>query len=388
MMADSFSHHLSHFYRSFQMQNIKHSLISPVPGTQRFVDSFHFGTKASGKKAYIQASLHADELPGMLVAWTLKKRLLELEQQGQIQGEVVLVPVANVIGQNQHLMDIHLGRYDLENGQNFNRNFLDTYPEVKARIADKLTDDIETNQALIRVEMQQVLSEWQVETELQSQQQVLQSLSCDADVMLDLHCDYEAALHIYSTDYSWQGIEPLARLLGSKANLLANETGGQPFDCSTDMVWQRLSEDFGKCIPQGCLGATVELRGQLDVTEEYAQHDAQAILSFLALQDIITLPELDLPEELAPSSPLAAVETIKAKQGGIVVLKVQPGDWIDAGAEFAHIIDPITDRVEVVKVSQAGYVYSRTNRRMATAGMLLGNVAGETIIRSGYLLAP
>ena len=370
------------------MQHIKHSLISPVPGTQRSVDSFHFGAKTSGKKVYIQASLHADELPGMLVAWTLKQHLIELEKQGQIQGEVVLVPVANVIGQNQHLMDLHFGRYEMETGQNFNRNFLDTYPKVKERIADLLTDDVAHNQALIRAEMKQVLAEWQVETELQSQQQVLQSLSCDADVMLDLHCDYQAALHLYSTDYSWYGIEPLARLLGSKANLLANETGGQPFDCSTDMVWQRLSQEFGERIPQGCLGATVELRGQLDVTTEYAEHDAQAILSFLALQDIITLPELDLPKELAPSSPLAAVETIKAKQGGIVVLKVQPGDWIEAGAEFAHIIDPISDQVEVVKASQAGYVYSRTNRRMATAGMLLGNVAGETIIRSGYLLAP
>ena len=33
--------------------------------------SFHYGTRGSGKKVYIQASVHADEVPAMLVALTL-----------------------------------------------------------------------------------------------------------------------------------------------------------------------------------------------------------------------------------------------------------------------------------------------------------------------------
>ena len=47
---------------------------SPLPalGTQRTLTSFHFGTAGTGEKAYIQASLHADELPGMLVAHHLR----------------------------------------------------------------------------------------------------------------------------------------------------------------------------------------------------------------------------------------------------------------------------------------------------------------------------
>ncbi|ANQ19570.1 succinylglutamate desuccinylase/aspartoacylase family protein [Vibrio natriegens] len=370
------------------MQHRQTPLISPVLGTQRAIDSFHFGSEGSGKKVYIQAALHADELPGMLVAWKLKQQLIRLEAKGRISGEVVLVPMANPIGQNQHLMDIHLGRYELENGHNFNRGYFDTFNDVKRAVEGKLTNDKENNKLLILAAMKTALDNWNVETEFQSQQKALQYLSYNADVMLDLHCDFEAILHLYSTYYSWKGIEPLARLLGSEVNMLADDTGGNPFDCSVDMVWQRLSAEFGDIIPQGCVSATVELRGQADVSDEYAEQDSQGILLYLHSLGVIDGNFEPRPDQPAPSSDLAAVETLKSKQGGLLVHKVKAGEWVEPGQVFAEVINPITDQVEQVKVTQAGRVYSRTNRRTATAGMLIGNVAGENIIRSGYLLAP
>ena len=66
------------------MHHSTHDLLAPVPGISRQLHSFHFGPRGGGK-VYIQASLHADELPGMLVAWHLKRRLAELEQQGRLQ---------------------------------------------------------------------------------------------------------------------------------------------------------------------------------------------------------------------------------------------------------------------------------------------------------------
>ncbi len=370
------------------MKHQQTPLISPVLGTQRHIDSFHFGNKLNSKKAYIQSSLHADELPGMLVVWYLKKALKELESQGKIQGEIVLVPVANPIGQNQHLMDVHLGRYELENGHNFNRGYYDTYAEVKEKVAGHLTSDPEQNKTLVRREMKNALDNWQVETEYQSQQKVLQTLSYDSDVMLDLHCDFEAILHLYSTYYSWPEIEPLARLLGSEVNMLADETGGNPFDSSVDMVWQRLASEFGEQIPKGCVATTVELRGQADVCDEYASKDSKAIIDYLISIGIIEDALAGLPNDKAQSSDLAAVETLKSTQGGLLVLKAQVGDWMEAGEVFAEVIDPINDQVELIRVTQSGRVYSRTNRRTATAGMLVGNVAGEKAIRTGYLLAP
>jgi predicted deacylase len=87
------------------MRHQIHDLLAPVPGTARQIHSFHFGPEQAQGKIYIQSSLHADEMPGMLVAWHLKQRLAELEAAGRLRSEIVLVPVANPVGLEQVLMD-------------------------------------------------------------------------------------------------------------------------------------------------------------------------------------------------------------------------------------------------------------------------------------------
>jgi predicted deacylase len=69
------------------MRTQTHPLISPTLGTGRHLTSFHYGP-IGGQKIYIQSSLHADELPGMLVAWALRKRLAALEAAGKLRGEI------------------------------------------------------------------------------------------------------------------------------------------------------------------------------------------------------------------------------------------------------------------------------------------------------------
>ncbi|MCB1635644.1 MAG: succinylglutamate desuccinylase/aspartoacylase family protein, partial [Xanthomonadales bacterium] len=69
------------------MQSRRHSLTPASPGTQRELLSLHFGPTDRGRKVYIQASLHADELPGMLVAHHLRRQLSRLEAAGALQGE-------------------------------------------------------------------------------------------------------------------------------------------------------------------------------------------------------------------------------------------------------------------------------------------------------------
>mgnify|MGYP002080153997 CR=1 FL=1 len=81
-----------------------HFLTPPAPGTTRELLSLHFGPAASGRKAYLQAALHADEPPGLLVAWHLRQMLAEAEAAGRLTGEIVLVPMANPIGHAQRLL--------------------------------------------------------------------------------------------------------------------------------------------------------------------------------------------------------------------------------------------------------------------------------------------
>ncbi|MDZ4325164.1 MAG: succinylglutamate desuccinylase/aspartoacylase family protein, partial [Pseudomonas sp.] len=197
------------------MRHQIHDLLAPLPGTARQIHSFHFGPTTAQGKIYIQASLHADEMPGMLVAWHLKQRLAELEASGRLRSEIVLVPVANPVGLEQVLMDVPLGRYELESGQNFNRWFVDLSEEVGNEIEGQLGDDPQRNLELIRSSLRQALARQTASTQLQSQRLILQRLACDADVVLDLHCDFEAVAHLYTTPEAWPQVEPLARYIGA-----------------------------------------------------------------------------------------------------------------------------------------------------------------------------
>ena len=66
-------------------------LAGATPGLQARLRVLRFGTPGAGPKAYIQAALHADETPALLVAQHLRERLLALEAAGRLRGEVVLV---------------------------------------------------------------------------------------------------------------------------------------------------------------------------------------------------------------------------------------------------------------------------------------------------------
>ena len=92
------------------MQTRHHDLRGAPLLTQRQIVSFHYGPADSGRKACFQASLHADELPGMLVAHHLRQRLHALEAAGRLRGEVVVVPVANPVGLAQSVLRTNHGR--------------------------------------------------------------------------------------------------------------------------------------------------------------------------------------------------------------------------------------------------------------------------------------
>ncbi|WPO99028.1 M14 family metallopeptidase [Pseudomonas sp. HR96] len=367
-----------------------HDLLAPVPGTARQIHSFHYGPQNAGGKVYIQASLHADELPGMLVAYHLRQRLGELEAAGKLNSEIVVVPIANPAGLEQVLMDTPLGRYELESGQNFNRLFVDLSDEVATEVEPLLGQDATANVQIIRQSLGAALARQVPATQLQSQRLVLQRLACDADMVLDLHCDFEAVEHLYTTPEAWPKVEPLSRYLGCQASLLATDSGGQSFDECFTLVWWHLQQRLGErfAIPMGSFSVTLELRGQGDVNHALATRDSLAILNYLVQYGAIAGDAEPLPQALYPATPLAAVEPVATAVGGLLVFCALPGEYLEAHQLIAEIIDPVTCQVTPVFNQFAGLLYARSLRRMATAGMVIAHVAGREAYRSGYLLSP
>lgn len=370
------------------MQIKKHALAETALGTNRELISFHYGTPGAGQKIYIQASLHADELPGMLVAHHLRSRIAALEAAGKLNGEIVIVPVANPIGLAQMMMRTHLGRFDIGTGENFNRHYPALFDGVAARVASLLSDDASNNVAQIRAAMQAVLANESATTEISSLRKTLLSLACDADVVLDLHCDYDAVLHLYTATPLWSQTEPLARYLGASATLLATESGDNPFDEACSQTWWQLAERFPKHpIPLSCLSVTVELRGMADVNHAQATADAEAIISFLQHRGVISDVAAALPQLKYPATPLAGAESITTPVSGVVAYLHKAGDWVRVGDAVAEVINPLTSQVHTLVSSTEGVIYAQENHHFATAGMWLVKVAGSTPFRTGKLLS-
>lgn len=57
-----------------------------IPGTETAITAFCYGPVQGVRKVYVQASLHADELPGSLAAWQLCERLQALELQERVRA--------------------------------------------------------------------------------------------------------------------------------------------------------------------------------------------------------------------------------------------------------------------------------------------------------------
>lgn len=369
------------------MHTTLHPLLAPAPGTRRELVSLHFG-QPGGPKAYIQASLHADELPGMLVAHHLRQRLSELEAAGRITGEVVLVPMANPIGLAQHLLQMHQGRFDLNSGQNFNRHYPDQIAAVAAAVEGRLGADAAANVAMLRQALKAAVLASPAETELQSLRRTLMSLSCDADIVLDLHCDAQALMHLYTETPCWPDCEPLARFLRSRLTLLAQGSGDSPFDEACSQVWWRWDRHFGGQfpIPQACLSVTVELRGAADVTHDLAAADAAHIIDFLHWRGLISGTAPPLPDAVGDARPLAGCMPIQSSSSGVLTFLKEVGAELKAGEVLAQVIDPLSATVTELKSPVDGLLFARDFVRFATAGMRVAKVAGHEALRTGKLL--
>lgn len=368
----------------------RHALRPATPGTRQELVSLHYGTPGQGAKAVIQASLHADEAPGMLVAHHLRQRLAALEAAGQIVGEVVLVPAANPLGMHQWLLRGYQGRFDLASGQNFNRCYVDLADAVEQAVRGHLGPDATANVACVRAALREAVAALPEASALDSLRKTLYALAIDADIVLDLHCDGEALLHFYTTPQCWPQAEPLARCLQAEAALLAECSGGEPFDEACSTVWTRLAERFGPLLPlpHACLAVTVELRGEADVDHARAAADAEGIVRFLQHRGLVlaadAAPLLPLRCE---ATPLAGSIPLIAPRGGVVVFLREPGARVACGEPLVDLIDPIEGEVLTLTSPVDGLFFARENRRFAMAGMPLGKVAGREPRRSGSLLS-
>lgn len=354
------------------------------------------------RRALLQCSLHADEIPPMLVGWHLRQQLQALEEAGRLRGEIVLLPAANPLGLAQQVWGRLQGRFELASGQNFNRH----YPQLAAGAARRfkaaggvLDADPMANLRALRAALREELAAQAggaaAAGVLQVLRHTLMRLALDADIVLDLHCDNEAVLHLYATPEHEASALELGRCLGAPLALLAAESGDAPYDEAQSGIWPQLRallDDTGGLVPLACFAATVELRGETDVDHALAANDAHGLLRFLQLQGYIegALPPPTAaagPPPACVARPLAGCLHVHAPATGLLVWRVAVGQWVQAGQPLADLVCPASGHNQVLAAPVPGLLFAREQQRWARAGQSVAKVAGEQPLRSGKLLS-
>jgi hypothetical protein len=368
------------------------ALPATAPGTDISVEVHRYGTPGARPKVYIQGGLHADELPGLLTADRLLHRLDGLAGADRVAGEIIVVPVANPLGLGQEVLGSPVGRFDLAGSGNFNRHYPDLTDSALDILDHRLPPAPEEAVAAVREALRQALAEQTPNTLADHLRHTLLGLAIDADVVLDLHCDTVAPLHLYLGTPLWPRAEALARYLGAELVLLAEVSGGHPFDEACSAPWwqikQRLGAD-GEHLPPACLASTVELRGEADATDALACQDAEALVAFLGHEGVIVDNDHPAPPPLVGQvRPLEGVGYVRAPVPGIPLVTVGLGDRVQAGQRVAELVRP-GETAKPVLAEHDGTVWSIARPgSLAHAGSVLVKTVAEHKLdgKAGQLL--
>jgi len=355
-----------------------------LPGSPHHLTVLRFGAARTGRKAYLQAGLHADEFPGMLVLRILAGYLAEAEARGGVPGEILLVPQANPIGLAQTETSFLCGRLESGSGENFNRD----YADLSDLGTLSLGPDATANIATIRAAMSARLAAMRPEGALAHLRHRLLTLAHDADLVLDLHADNEAEPHMYVGPALWPEAEDIAAAIDARAVLLSEVSGGHPFDEACSSPWWALAAQNPVLpIPPACLAATLELGSNDDVDPERATDQATALLRMLQARGFVD-GSGGHPRLSCRATALTAMAQLRSPVTGLVVYRRRLGDMVREGDLVATVIDPLGDETELLAETD-GRLFARHSQPYAWPGRVIGKIAGEVPLdsRKGNLLS-
>lgn len=314
------------------------------------IGAWRFDGDGSGPRVHLQAGVHADEIAGMLVLHQLLPRLQACRDQGRLKGTVTVVPQANPFGIGQFRQGRLLGRFHEATGQNFNRAF---------------------DYALAMEHPASNLAQWQ---------KSLLQLAADADLVLDLHTDDEALPYLYIHRSFWpeQGLA-LAAALQAQVVIVWDEGGDGSFEETI----------INHAAPR--LAATVELRGQADVSDALAQQDDDGLWAWLCINGVIDEVAV-ISEWQGEAVDMGCMETILAPRAGVLVFEKGLGDQVEAGERFARLIGRPGDAASevILHAPQTGRMLTAHRERLVAQGAVVAKFTGTRLSDSysGGVLDP
>ncbi|RWN60787.1 succinylglutamate desuccinylase/aspartoacylase family protein [Mesorhizobium sp.] len=314
------------------------------------------GADRAASSAYLQAALHAGELPGVVAIDALMPMLEKAEAEGRIKGDITIVPQANPLGRAQYHFGEHQGRFHLGTRTNFNRGF----PQLAAPDV-KLLPDTTLGTADQRLKSR------------------LLQLSIGHDIVLDLHCDDEGLAYLYVHTSLWPAMADCAAAMGVDAVILWNEDTDGTFEGASISPYLKVPAEVARFDRR--VATTVEYRGILDVDGALAGADAEGLYRLLVARGVVLDQALSTSGSFAGLvAPLENIDMMPAPRAGAVLYDVKPGDRVAKGALLATIVHAPGEaggRTQLF-APQAGIILTRRSRRIIRAGEDLLKLVGDS----------
>lgn len=307
-----------------------------TPGQYNILRVINFEGSGHGPNVYLQAALHAQEMPGVAALDQLILKLQTAEQNERLVSKITVVPLANPIGLSQAIFGASLGRFDMNSRTNFNRNFPHELPQnlENSTVVEKL-------------------------------KATLLELATKADIVLDLHCDDEGPVYLYAPDVMLKGAKVLSSALGADIILTYKPGNTRTFD---EAVYSHWSKAVGNGTPIDKLVSTIEFRGMMDVSQTYATTDSFNLYEYLIAVGAV----LDGQPQFKTNDPLirdeALAELIPTPVSGAVLYCVDVGDQVSAGQCVAHILSEAGSPHYEILAPSNGIVVTRRDRRFLRKG--------------------
>jgi len=304
------------------------------------------GSIDGAPKAYIQAALHGDEMPGVVAIDALMPMMRKAEAEGRIRGDITVVPWANPVGRGTYVFGKTQGRFATGSRTNFNRDF-PAVPSGEPASPDLRPLDVRLKSLLL-------------------------GLSAGHDIVLDLHCDDEGLAYLYVPAVLWPHMADCAAAMGIEAVILWDGASGRSFDEAS--INARLAGD-----PARTVVTTVEFRGQSDVDRDLAAKDGLGIYRLLVARGVVA--DAGVPASGPFTGDVASidhVEMMPSPVSGVILFDVEPGDRVKAGQRLATIVNQPGEEGGSVDVlaPQDGFILTRRSHRQTMAGEDLFKLVG------------
>jgi hypothetical protein len=375
-------------------EKLTRTLVGDTPGRSTELNYFRIGPDTATKKVYLQAALHADEQPGILILHHLLQLLSDADTAGELKAQFVLFPMVNPLGMSDIEFGQHQGRYNRNTGLNHNRGWPVLYDAVAESCVGKLGDDADANIKLVRAALRDWTDELPQVTALEQWRKTVMREACDADYVFDVHCDDDALVHIFTIPQQEANMQQLAHWTGAAATLLAEDSGGGSFDEVWPAVWLRLARVYpDKPLALPVVSCTLEYRGQFDTFDELNRQDAQNLYGYFQAEGLITGEPVGLKGQAAAATDLRATEYLRAPQAGLLAYCVELGDPVQKGDRIADLIQLDGDGAFVERTplvaGTSGRVISRSVNKYVWRNANIAKIVGNEILesRGGNLLS-